>query len=82
LHADRYLVGFEPRVKSRYQRIWEGHGIPTLRFELGHCVPAAGDGESEAVAANRKFSPAPVPCPGARRARSAAAGRSARPRGR
>jgi tRNA (guanine-N7-)-methyltransferase len=33
-HEERYLVGFEPRVKSRFQRIWEGHGIPTLRFEL------------------------------------------------
>lgn len=33
-HKDRYLVGFEPNVKSRYQRIWEGYGLPTLRFEL------------------------------------------------
>lgn len=33
-HAERYLVGFEPPVKSRYQRIWEGHGLSTLRFEL------------------------------------------------
>ena len=31
-HEERYLVGFEGR--SRYQRIWEGHGLPTLRFEL------------------------------------------------
>lgn len=30
----RYSVGFETPVKSRYQRIWEGHGVPTLRFEL------------------------------------------------
>jgi tRNA (guanine-N7-)-methyltransferase len=33
-HAERYLVGFETESRSRYQRIWEGHGIPTLRFEL------------------------------------------------
>jgi tRNA (guanine-N7-)-methyltransferase len=33
-HEERYLVGFESPVRSRYQRIWEGHGIPTLRFEL------------------------------------------------
>lgn len=33
-HEERYLVGFEPPVKSRYQRVWEGHGIQTLRFEL------------------------------------------------
>jgi tRNA (guanine-N7-)-methyltransferase len=39
-HEERYLVGFEPRVKSRFQRIWEGHGIPTLRFELARCAPA------------------------------------------
>jgi tRNA (guanine-N7-)-methyltransferase len=33
-HAERYLEGFETESRSRYQRIWEGHGIPTLRFEL------------------------------------------------
>ena len=33
-HAERYLVGFETESRSRYQRIWEGHGSPTLRFEL------------------------------------------------
>ena len=33
-HAERYLVGFEPAVKSRFQRIWEGHGLPILRCEL------------------------------------------------
>jgi hypothetical protein len=40
-------------VKSRYQRIWERHGIPTLRFELSHCVPAAGIGASEAATPER-----------------------------
>jgi tRNA (guanine-N7-)-methyltransferase len=33
-HAERYLVGFETESRSRYQRIWENHGLPTLRFEL------------------------------------------------
>jgi tRNA (guanine-N7-)-methyltransferase len=33
-HEARYLVGFEPETKSRFQRLWEGHGLPTLRFEL------------------------------------------------
>ncbi len=33
-HEERYLVGFETESRSRYQRIWEGHGVPTLRFEL------------------------------------------------
>lgn len=39
-HDERYLTGFDPPVKSRYQRIWEGHGIPTLRFELTRMVAA------------------------------------------
>jgi tRNA (guanine-N7-)-methyltransferase len=33
-HAQRYLVGFETENRSRFQRIWEAHGLPTLRFEL------------------------------------------------
>jgi len=33
-HAEQYLVGFEPAVKSRFQRLWEGHGLPTLRLVL------------------------------------------------
>lgn len=33
-HDERYLVGFEPGVKSRFQRLWEGYGLATLRFEL------------------------------------------------
>jgi tRNA (guanine-N7-)-methyltransferase len=33
-HAERYLVGFEPAAKSRFQRLWEGHGLPTLRLDL------------------------------------------------
>jgi tRNA (guanine-N7-)-methyltransferase len=39
-HPERYLTGFEPEVKSRFQRIWEGYGLPTLRFELRRvCAP-------------------------------------------
>lgn len=33
-HDERYLTGFEVGTKSRYQRIWESHGLPTLRYEL------------------------------------------------
>jgi len=33
-HAECYLIGFEPEVKSRFQRIWERHGLPILRCEL------------------------------------------------
>jgi tRNA (guanine-N7-)-methyltransferase len=33
-HSERYLIGFEPGVKSRYQLYWEQHGIPTKRVEL------------------------------------------------
>ncbi len=33
-HAERYLAGFEPAVKSRFQRIWERHGLPILRLEV------------------------------------------------
>ena len=33
-HTQRYLVGFETESRSRFQRIWEKHGLHTLRFEL------------------------------------------------
>lgn len=33
-HSERYLVGFEPEIKSRFQRIWEHHGLPILRLEV------------------------------------------------
>jgi tRNA (guanine-N7-)-methyltransferase len=33
-HPERYLIGFEPEIKSRYQRIWEHHGLPVLRLEV------------------------------------------------
>jgi len=41
-HAERYLIGLEAPAKSRFQRIWESHGLPTLRVELQkvHCPPS------------------------------------------
>jgi tRNA (guanine-N7-)-methyltransferase len=41
-HAERYLIGFEAPAKSQFQRIWERHGLPTLRVELqkAHCSPS------------------------------------------
>ena len=33
-HLERYLTGFEPEIKSRFQRIWERHGLPILRLEV------------------------------------------------
>jgi tRNA (guanine-N7-)-methyltransferase len=41
-HAERYLIGFESPAKSRFQRIWERHGLPTLRVELqkAQCPPS------------------------------------------
>ena len=33
-HTERYLIGFEPEIKSRFQRIWERHGLPVLRLEV------------------------------------------------
>ncbi len=33
-HAERFLVGYEPETKSRYQKMWEKHEVPPLRLEL------------------------------------------------
>jgi tRNA (guanine-N7-)-methyltransferase len=33
-HAERYLTSFDVPVKSQFQRMWERHGLPTLRIEL------------------------------------------------
>ncbi len=33
-HEEPYLIGFEPSVKSRFQRAWERHGQAVYRFEL------------------------------------------------
>lgn len=38
-HRARFLTGFDVETKIRFQRIWEGHGGTTLRFET-----AIGDG--------------------------------------
>lgn len=34
LHPERYMVGFEPAVKSRYQLYWEKHSKPIFRVLL------------------------------------------------
>jgi tRNA (guanine-N7-)-methyltransferase len=34
VHPQRYLIGFEPAVKSHFQRLWEQHGESVLRFEV------------------------------------------------
>jgi tRNA (guanine-N7-)-methyltransferase len=34
LHAEPYLLGFDPAQKTRYQRYWERHGGPIYRIEL------------------------------------------------
>jgi tRNA (guanine-N7-)-methyltransferase len=33
-HGERYLLGFEPPVKSRYQLYWERHGGTIFRVEM------------------------------------------------
>ena len=33
-HTERYLTGFDPEVKSRYQTYWERHGLQVYRFEV------------------------------------------------
>jgi len=33
-HSERYLVGFEPSVKTRYQKKWERYQVQPLRFEF------------------------------------------------
>lgn len=34
MHSQRYLIGFEPAVKSHFQRLWELHGMSVFRFEV------------------------------------------------
>ena len=34
VHPQRYLPGFEPAVKSHFQRLWELHGESVFRFEV------------------------------------------------
>jgi tRNA (guanine-N7-)-methyltransferase len=31
-HEERYLVGYEPETKSRYQKMWEKHEVAPLRL--------------------------------------------------
>jgi tRNA (guanine-N7-)-methyltransferase len=47
-HAERYLRGFDVEVKSRFQHIWESHGVVPLRFLVykQHAYTAAGKDES------------------------------------
>src|SRR5687768_15813951 len=33
-HLERYLMGFEPQAKSRYQLYWEAHDKPIFRLSL------------------------------------------------
>jgi tRNA (guanine-N7-)-methyltransferase len=35
-HAKPYLTGFEPEVKSRFQKMWERRGRSVFRFELAN----------------------------------------------
>jgi tRNA (guanine-N7-)-methyltransferase len=37
-HAERFLQGFEPIVKSRYQLYWERHGGTIFRVELRNAI--------------------------------------------
>ncbi|MEO6458131.1 MAG: methyltransferase domain-containing protein [Chloroflexia bacterium] len=34
MHTERYLSGFEPQAKSRYQLYWEAHDKPIFRLRL------------------------------------------------
>ncbi len=38
-HSERYLLGFEPGVKSRYQLYWEKHEGTIFRIELRNVKP-------------------------------------------
>ncbi|MGH3087668.1 MAG: tRNA (guanosine(46)-N7)-methyltransferase TrmB [Rubrobacteraceae bacterium] len=42
-HTEPYLTGFEPEVKSRFQRMWERRGRQVFRFELQNKKPPAKD---------------------------------------
>jgi len=33
-HEEPYLTGFDPPVKSRFQKMWERRGRTIYRFEL------------------------------------------------
>lgn len=43
LHEQRYLLGFDPDTRSRYQKLWEKHDVEPLRFivqKAGHAEEA------------------------------------------
>jgi tRNA (guanine-N7-)-methyltransferase len=40
-HSERFLLGYEPPVKSRYQVKWERFDLTAMRFELRKLKPAA-----------------------------------------
>lgn len=61
-HAERYLIGFETAAKSQFQRMWERHGLPTLRveFQKAHCLacePAMAFAPSAAEALSAAYVP-------------------------
>ncbi len=39
VYPQRYLVGFEPAIKSHFQRLWELHGESVFRFEVRKHIP-------------------------------------------
>ena len=49
-HAERYLTGFDPGVKSRYQSIWEKHGTEPLRFEVRKQAEVAANAPGDSIA--------------------------------
>ena len=49
-HSERHLVGFEPALKSRYQRKWERYALPALRFEVRKTPVNGGPARSGARA--------------------------------
>ncbi|MEO8289221.1 MAG: methyltransferase domain-containing protein [Chloroflexota bacterium] len=42
-HTERYLLGFEPPVKSRYQLYWERHKVTIFRFQASNVKPQTQD---------------------------------------
>jgi hypothetical protein len=36
-HFERYLVGFDLALRSRYQVLWERRGMDPLRLEVRKC---------------------------------------------
>lgn len=59
-HAERYLIGLEALAKSQFQRMWERHGLATLRVELqkapGLTRPAANPASDRSAAPRHRAS--------------------------